>query len=98
MKNCDPFVFGPAFAMLTVYGRSCRSDGWNSSSNSPPQILSPPVPLPASSTFRSTVYYPHIKYDTAKRALVNGHLPSEPGLPGCPFPFNNSSVVMKESL
>jgi len=46
MKNCDPFVFGPALAMLTVYGRSCRSDGWNSSSNSPPQILSPPVPLP----------------------------------------------------
>jgi len=49
-KNCDPFVFGPALAMLTVYGRSCRSDGWNSSSNSPPQMLSPPVPLPAPST------------------------------------------------
>ena len=24
MKNCEPFVFGPALAMLTVNGRSCR--------------------------------------------------------------------------
>ena len=23
IKNCEPFVFGPALAMLTVYGRSC---------------------------------------------------------------------------
>jgi len=46
MKNCEPFVLGPALAMLSVYGRSCRSVGWNSSSNSPPQMLSPPVPIP----------------------------------------------------
>jgi len=44
-KNCDPFVFGPALAMLNVYGLSCfRLE--NSSSNSRPQILSPPVPSP----------------------------------------------------
>ena len=36
----------PALAMETVYGRSCLSDGWNSSSNSPPQIDSPPQPVP----------------------------------------------------
>ena len=24
MKNCDPFVLGPAFAMLTVYGLYVR--------------------------------------------------------------------------
>ena len=24
MKNCEPFVFSPALAMLTVNGRSCR--------------------------------------------------------------------------
>lgn len=47
MKNWDPLVFGPALAMLRVYGLSCLRDGWNSSSNSPPHIDSPPVPLPA---------------------------------------------------
>ena len=46
MKNCDPLVLGPALAMLTVYGRSCLKFRWNSSSNSPPQIDSPPVPSP----------------------------------------------------
>ena len=47
MKNWEPLVLGPALAMLTVKGRSCFSDGWNSSSNSPPQMDSPPVPVPA---------------------------------------------------
>lgn len=46
MKNWDPLVFGPAFAILSVNGLSCFSVGWNSSSNSPPQIDSPPVPTP----------------------------------------------------
>lgn len=64
MKNCEPFVFGPAFAMLSVYGLqtsaheeisvtgtylSCLSCGWNSSSNSWPQMDSPPVPSPSGS-------------------------------------------------
>lgn len=61
MKNCDPFVPGPAvvrqlrmrkaatvntpaLAIERVYGRSCLSLGEISSSNVPPQILSPPVP------------------------------------------------------
>ena len=34
MKNCEPFVLGPAFAIDSVYGRSWRSERWNSSSNS----------------------------------------------------------------
>ena len=46
MKNWLPLVLAPAFAMLKVYGRSCLRFGWNSSSNSPPQMLSPPVPVP----------------------------------------------------
>ena len=46
MKNWEPLVFGPALAMLTVYGRSCLKFRLNSSSNSPPQIDSPPVPSP----------------------------------------------------
>ena len=27
MKNCEPLEFGPAFAMLSVYGRSCLRFG-----------------------------------------------------------------------
>lgn len=27
MKNCEPFVFGPALAIDNVYGRSCFRDG-----------------------------------------------------------------------
>lgn len=49
MKNCEPLVPGPALAMLRVYGRSCLSVAWNSSSNSPPQMLSPPMPVPVGS-------------------------------------------------
>lgn len=49
MKNCEPLVPGPPFAMLSVYGRSCLSVAWNSSSNSPPQMLSPPMPVPVGS-------------------------------------------------
>uniref|UniRef100_A0A182VKX4 Secreted protein n=1 Tax=Anopheles merus TaxID=30066 RepID=A0A182VKX4_ANOME len=49
MKNWLPFVFGPALAMLTVYGRSCLSVEQNSSLNSPPQIDWPPVPVPVGS-------------------------------------------------
>ena len=50
MKNCDPLVLGPALAMLTVNARSCFKVGWNSSSNSPPHIDSPPLPVPAVAT------------------------------------------------
>ena len=46
MKNWEPFVSGPALAMLSVYGRSCFKEGWNSSSNSSFHIDSPPVPVP----------------------------------------------------
>lgn len=49
MKNCEPLVPWPAFAMLSVYGRSCLNVAWNSSSNSPPQMLSPPMPVPVGS-------------------------------------------------
>lgn len=49
MKNCEPLEAGPALAILSVYGRSCLSVGWNSSSNSPPQMLSPPMPVPVGS-------------------------------------------------
>lgn len=45
---CDPFVLGPALAILTVYGLSCLSVE-NSSSNSLCQMLSPPVPSPSGS-------------------------------------------------
>lgn len=48
-KNCEPLEAGPALAILSVYGRSCLSVGWNSSSNSPPQMLSPPMPVPVGS-------------------------------------------------
>lgn len=49
MKNWEPFVFGPALAELSVYGLSCLPKGENSSSNSPPQMLSPPLPVPVGS-------------------------------------------------
>lgn len=49
MKNCEPLEAGPALAILSVYGRSCLSVEWNSSSNSPPQMLSPPMPVPVGS-------------------------------------------------
>mmetsp|Transcript_15108 Transcript_15108/g.20256 ORF Transcript_15108/g.20256 Transcript_15108/m.20256 type:complete len:281 (+) Transcript_15108:580-1422(+) len=45
IKNCDPFVFSPAFAIDRSPGRSCFSLKF-SSLNSPPYMLSPPVPLP----------------------------------------------------
>ena len=32
-KNCDPFVFGPAFAIDKTPGLLCRNEGWNSSEN-----------------------------------------------------------------
>ena len=48
MKNWEAFVFGPALAILSVYGLSCFKDE-NSSSNSLPQMLSPPVPSPSGS-------------------------------------------------
>lgn len=49
MKNWEPFVFGPAFAEDSVYGRSCVPRGENSSSNSPPHMLSPLLPVPVGS-------------------------------------------------
>jgi hypothetical protein len=33
MKNCEPFVPGPAFAIASRYGRLNASSGWNSSPN-----------------------------------------------------------------
>ena len=47
MKNWEPLVPGPALAMESVKGRSCRRLLLNSSSNSVPQMLCPPVPFPA---------------------------------------------------
>lgn len=42
IKNYDPLVFGsPVLAIDTTKGLSCFKLSWNSSSNSPPQILSP---------------------------------------------------------
>jgi len=46
IKNWDPFLFGPVFAIDTVKGRSWRRSRTNSSLNSPPQTLSPPVLSP----------------------------------------------------
>jgi len=34
MKNCEPLVPGPAFAMASRYGRLKARSGWNSSANS----------------------------------------------------------------
>lgn len=48
--HCEPLVLGPAFAMDTVKGLSWRRLRLNSSSNSPPQMLWPPVPSPARKT------------------------------------------------
>ncbi len=45
--HCEPLLLGPALAIDTVKGRSCRRLRLNSSSNSPPQMLWPPVPSPA---------------------------------------------------
>ena len=45
--HCEPLLLGPAFAIDTVKGRSCLKLRLNSSSNSPPQMLWPPVPSPA---------------------------------------------------
>ena len=47
MKNWEPLVLGPAFAIESVNARSCRKAGANSSANSLPQMLVPPVPSPA---------------------------------------------------
>lgn len=47
MKNWLPFVLGPLLAMDSVKGRSCRRALENSSPNSAPQMLAPPVPSPA---------------------------------------------------
>jgi len=33
MKNCDPFVFGPAFAIDRMPAPECTRSLWNSSSN-----------------------------------------------------------------
>lgn len=48
MKNWEPFVLGPELAIDSVKGLSWRREGLNSSSNSRPHILLPPVPSPAS--------------------------------------------------
>ena len=45
MKNWLPLVFAPEFAIESA-PRKLRSTGENSSSNGPPQMLSPPVPSP----------------------------------------------------
>ena len=46
MKNCEPFVPGPAFAIASRYGRSNCNSGWNSSANWKP---GPPRPVPVGS-------------------------------------------------
>lgn len=43
----------PPLAMDSVKGLSCRRFRWNSSSNSPPQIDSPPVPSPRGSPWNN---------------------------------------------
>lgn len=69
-----PLVFGPAFAMLRMPGLSCFRLAWNSSSNSPPQMLSPPVPSPSGSPEddRGTVMFtiPTIWYLSAQTGTV----------------------------
>jgi hypothetical protein len=46
MKNWDPLVPGPAFAIASRYGRSNDRSGWISSPNWYP---GPPVPVPRGS-------------------------------------------------
>ena len=48
-KNWLRFESGPLFAMLSVPRLSCRLSGWNSSSNAPPQMDAPPLPVPVGS-------------------------------------------------
>jgi hypothetical protein len=40
MKNCDPFVFGPEFAMLRIPAPVCFNAGWISSANFSLQVSS----------------------------------------------------------
>mgnify|MGYP007095147028 CR=1 FL=1 len=44
IKNCEPLVFGPEFAIEKTPGASCRNAGSNSSSNLYP---GPPAPVPS---------------------------------------------------
>ena len=46
IKNCEPLVPGPEFAIARMYGRSKTSSPWNSSSKRYP---GPPVPVPSGS-------------------------------------------------
>ena len=48
-KNCDPFVFGPEFAIDTTPAPVCLRLRVISSSNLPPYTLSPPRPVPVGS-------------------------------------------------
>ena len=50
--KAHPLVLRPVLAMLQTPGRSCLSDGTISSSKSPPQMDSPPVPSPRGSPAR----------------------------------------------
>ena len=49
IKNCDLFVFGPLLAILIIPAPECFNSGVISSSNTPPYILSPPLPVPVGS-------------------------------------------------
>lgn len=49
MKNCEPLVFGPAFAMASVYFSWRRCGSRISSAKGADQSDAPPVPLPSGS-------------------------------------------------
>lgn len=49
IKNWDPFEFGPEFAIHKIPAPVCFNAGVISSSNFPPNILSPPRPVPVGS-------------------------------------------------
>tara|TARA_B110001452_G_scaffold163064_1_gene135836 strand:- start:2880 stop:3080 length:201 start_codon:yes stop_codon:yes gene_type:complete len=49
MKNWEPFVLGPLLAIDTMPRAVCMFSGWISSLNLPPQMLSPPLPVPVGS-------------------------------------------------
>eukprot|EP01052_Picozoa_sp_SAG31_P023028 SAG31_NODE_1865_length_7034_cov_1.932805_4_plen_151_part_00 len=48
-KNCDPFVLGPALAIERIPAPVCLSCFVTSSSNFPPYIELPPLPVPVGS-------------------------------------------------
>ena len=49
MKNCEPFELGPELAIHNTPAPVCFKSLVSSSSNLPPNILSPPLPVPVGS-------------------------------------------------